>query len=518
MQSVFSRKFNELTGDKYQYIKLTRVDFFIKTQSIELSLIYPMEKREEVDENIKEIRKAISAVMGTKAKLIINIKAACFDLDYCKQLLGEFFKAYPSVAPFISASDISSEVNGDKVKVCIPLESDACDYCIERKLKDEAEDYLETYFTEKISVNFVATEQKSTGVNLTAYADNSPKYYMSMEGGRFIEPESVNEFIGKPITDPAMYIEDCNSSCAETTVVLCGTINDFKELQKADGSKTFYKFTLSDYTGNITCLIFTNKTVLPEKVKELNDGDSVVVRGQITEREFRGEKSISMFVRGISKCVLPEKFVKNEILRAVPENYTTVFPEQYIEEHQANLFDAGSEEQYPAYLMGKTFVVYDFETTGTDTRTCNITEIGAVKMVDGKFTETFSTLINPGEKLSERIVELTHITDEMLEGQPSIEQVLPDFNKFCDGAVLVGQNSNEFDYKILCRLASEQKLKFSESHEDTLVLAKKYLRTVHNYKLGTLAKYYNVVNENAHRALDDAITTARVFINLAKFL
>ena len=188
MQSVFSRKFNELTGDKYQYIKLTRVDFFIKTQSIELSLIYPMEKREEVDENIKEIRKAISAVMGTKAKLIINIKAACFDLDYCKQLLGEFFKAYPSVAPFISASDISSEVNGDKVKVCIPLESDACDYCIERKLKDEAEDYLETYFTEKISVNFVATEQKSTGVNLTAYADNSPKYYMSMEGGRFIEP------------------------------------------------------------------------------------------------------------------------------------------------------------------------------------------------------------------------------------------------------------------------------------------------------------------------------------------
>ena len=219
MQSAFSRKFNELTGDKYSYVKLTRVDFFVKTQSIELSLIYPMEKREEVDENIKEIRKAISTVIGTKAKLVINIKAACFDLDYCKQLLGEFFKAYPSVAPFISASEISSETNDNNVKVNIPLESDACDYCIERHVKDEAEDFLETYFTEKISVNFVKTEQKNTGINLTAYADNSPKYYMSMEGGRLITPESVTEFIGKPITDPAMYIEDCNSSCAETTVV-----------------------------------------------------------------------------------------------------------------------------------------------------------------------------------------------------------------------------------------------------------------------------------------------------------
>ena len=43
MQSVFSKKFNQLTSDKYDYIKLTQVDFFVKTQTIEMSLIYPME-------------------------------------------------------------------------------------------------------------------------------------------------------------------------------------------------------------------------------------------------------------------------------------------------------------------------------------------------------------------------------------------------------------------------------------------------------------------------------------------
>lgn len=60
----------------------------------------------------------------------------------------------------------------------------------------------------------------------------------------------------------------------------------------------------------------------------------------------------------------------------------------------------------------------------------------------------------------------------MLAGQPSIEEVLPDFNLFCSGAILVGHNSNDFDYRILTRLAGEQKLRFPAEHEDTMVLAK----------------------------------------------
>ena len=162
--------------------------------------------------------------------------------------------------------------------------------------------------------------------------------------------------------------------------------------------------------------------------------------------------------------------------------------------------------------------MYDFETTGLDVSSCKIIEIGAVKIVDGKFTETFSTLVDPDEKLSPHIIDTTHITDEMLRGMPSIEQVFPDFNRFCDGAVLVGHNSNDFDGKILARIAKEQKFRFSDLHEDTMVLAKKVLHSVHNYKLRTVAKHFGIINETAHRALGDAVTTAKVFVNLAAMM
>lgn len=154
MQSVFSKKFNSLTGDKFEYIKLTRVDFFIKTQTVKLSLIYPMEKREEVEKSKAEIESAIKKVIATPANLEIDMKAACFDLEYCKQVLGEFFKSYPSVAPFIASSEISFERDGQKVKLNLPLESDACSYCRERKIKEEVEKLSRCVFYRKNRRNF----------------------------------------------------------------------------------------------------------------------------------------------------------------------------------------------------------------------------------------------------------------------------------------------------------------------------------------------------------------------------
>ena len=74
------------------------------------------------------------------------------------------------------------------------------------------------------------------------------------------------------------------------------------------------------------------------------------------------------------------------------------------------------------------------------------------------------------------------------------------------------------DGKILARIAKEQKFRFSDLHEDTMVLAKKVLHSVHNYKLRTVAKYFGIINETAHRALGDAVTTAKVFVNLAAMM
>jgi DNA polymerase-3 subunit alpha (Gram-positive type) len=249
----------------------------------------------------------------------------------------------------------------------------------------------------------------------------------------------------------------------------------------------------------------------------LIEGKSVVVKGLLKINEFRGQQTLSLFVRNLSLCTMPQKFEKNELVRKVATNYSTITPMEYVEERQSYLFDEKETGEVAPYLIGKTFVVFDFETTGLDTRRCKIIEIGAVKIIDGKIRETFTSLINPHEPLEPDTIKTTNITDDMLEGQPDIEDVFPDFHKFCEDTILVGHNSASFDLQILNRVAGEFKFKFPTKSEDTLLLARRFLK-LRNYKLSTLAKYYEVTNENAHRALADAVATAKIFINLAKFM
>lgn len=519
MISPLEKKFNELTESKFAYIKLTKIDVFLNSQTIELFFIYPIDRSSEVRENEHEIKSAILSALKSKASVKINLKGAVFDLEYCRKLLTGFMAEYPSIAPFIVENVINSDVkeNGE-IDLNITLDSDMCAYCRLRKVDIEIEKFLQMHFTEKIKVKFLEQNADAMQSEIENIDDNAPRYYMSMSGGRQIVPTDRELIFGKEITENALYIEDCTHVKADQTIVICGTVDGFSELQKSDGTKTFYKFVLTDFTGSMTCLVFENKSLTADKIKLIKNQRQIIIRGQLKEKEFRGEKNYSVFVKSASFCKLPENFVKNEIIRQTPTAYSLIFPTDYIITEQSDFFGATQSQDVPPYCIGKTFVIYDFETTGLDTRICKITEIGAVKIVDGRIRQTFTSLINPEESLDLRIVEKTHITDEMLMDQPKIEEVLPDFNLFCSGAILIGHNSNEFDYKILTRVASEQKLKFSDEHDDTLVISKKYLHDVRNYKLSTLAKYYDIVNENAHRALDDALTTAKIFLNLAKYM
>ncbi|PIB57859.1 exonuclease domain-containing protein, partial [Pseudomonas sp. 2995-1] len=72
-------------------------------------------------------------------------------------------------------------------------------------------------------------------------------------------------------------------------------------------------------------------------------------------------------------------------------------------------------------LLDETYIVFDVETTGLSAVYNTIIELAAVKIKDGEIIDKFEAFANPHEKLSPLIIELTGITDDMVEGAPDID-------------------------------------------------------------------------------------------------
>ena len=162
--------------------------------------------------------------------------------------------------------------------------------------------------------------------------------------------------------------------------------------------------------------------------------------------------------------------------------------------------------------MLNTYISIDLETTGLNPKLDKITEIGAVKVIDGKITNTFSTLVNPGRKLEDRIVELTGIQDEELENAPYIEDIFPQLQDFLGEETLLG-HSILFDYSFLKKAAVNEKQVFEKRAIDTLKIARKYLTALEHRNLDYLCEYYQIPH-HAHRALADAEATHYLYQKL----
>ena len=113
--------------------------------------------------------------------------------------------------------------------------------------------------------------------------------------------------------------------------------------------------------------------------------------------------------------------------------------------------------------LDETFVVFDIETTGFSPVKNKIIEIGAVKVVRGEVTDHFSVFVNPQVPIPYEITQLTGINDEMVMEAETIEQVLPKFVEFCEGAVLVAHNAN-FDMSFINENIRRQKIKANDTY------------------------------------------------------
>ncbi len=163
-----------------------------------------------------------------------------------------------------------------------------------------------------------------------------------------------------------------------------------------------------------------------------------------------------------------------------------------------------------SHIEDLVLVALDLETTGLDPQHDRIIEVGAVRFrTDGTILAEFQQLVNPGRGLAYRISQLTGIDNTMLQDAPPWEVVRPQLAEFVGDAAVVGHNV-QFDLSFL----ASHGLTLAGQPLDTFDLATMLLPGLRRYNLGFLAHVLGVPLVDAHRALDDARATARIFVAL----
>ena len=172
-------------------------------------------------------------------------------------------------------------------------------------------------------------------------------------------------------------------------------------------------------------------------------------------------------------------------------------------------------------LQHNHYVVLDIETTGLSPKTGGrIIEIGAVRVVNGEVKEEYQTFIDPQQKLYGKTIELTGITNEMVAGQRTIGQVLPEFREFIGDAIVVAHNA-KFDWnRFLVPFFKDVGLHLENEVLCTYELFKKAdpKRGAGAYRLPMLCLLFGITIDNYHRAIDDAVATAKAFIGIQREL
>ena len=358
-------------------------------------------------------------------------------------------------------------------------------------------------------------------------------------------------------------------------VVIMGEASGFECKDTKTGKSKIVKFSMTDYLGSATCKLFASgkrgqedpqsaQAQVDALAEALKDGNWVKVRGNYRYDDFDHEmvlmvndvmtaekpvredtyprKRVELHchtqMSTMDACASVEDLMKrakawgHSALAITDHGVVQAFPEAYglakktgvklipgcegylINDAPTIILDPGERK-----FADTPFVVLDVETTGLNTATDEIIEIGAVRIENGREVGEFSQLINPGRPLPDKIVEITGITTAMLRDQPTLEQVAPDFAKFIEGAALAAHNAS-FDMAFIKRMLSRIGLGFDYPVLDTLTLARNLYPQSKNHKLGTLCKLLDISLVNAHRAVHDARATSlmmlKSFENLEK--
>ncbi|MGL5973486.1 MAG: exonuclease domain-containing protein, partial [Oscillospiraceae bacterium] len=227
-----------------------------------------------------------------------------------------------------------------------------------------------------------------------------------------------------------------------------------------------------------------------------------------------GHKAVAITDHGVLQAYPDIMNTADDIKRNDPEsNFKVIYGlEGYMVDDTQKIVIGSNDKS-----IDDEIVIFDIETTGLSNKTEKITEIGAVKIRDGKIIDSFTKFVNPEKPISAFITKLTGITDNMVKDADLEDKAVAEFLFFCKDSLLVAHNAN-FDIGFIKAACRRHDIAFNNSYLDTVILSQNIFKNLKNYKLNTLQKHLNLPSFNHHRAYDDAKMLSDIFFKIIEEL
>ncbi len=524
-EARFIKEFERLSGGEFPELRLNGATYFTETGKLCIRFLLNAFLYKDFTENSAKTAKVLSVLEQIFPGVDIEVKyvKAYADVATVRNKTVEFFNSNNQMLfKKLNDNTLKIQVSDDVIRLTFCFDAPTCRMIAVGTLPDDLKFYLSRLFTERVEIRLEETEQTDEEEELLSSATTVRHTALRLVGVQTGEKLYVRGKIDA-IAQLPNYIHDVTQE--GDNIVLCGKVENvvrrkyrnkrFNPEDPKSGPEELpiVSFMLNDTTGRMDAVCFPPASD-DDCLSALEDGDEVICLGRVATSAFKG--TLSYTVNAIFRCIIDYDSIHPVERRPVPERYEVVRPQPYkgISEQQS-LLDS-SNEGVDKYFEGKTFVVFDLETTSAVPATTQIVEIGAIKVENGVETQTFSTLVKPTVPIPPEATRINHISDDMVEFAPPIEQVLPDFYKFCNGATLVGHNIEGFDLPIVQRIGSEMGYYFDNPTFDTLQKSKQYIRGRAHYDLESLARDLELLHTNAHRAFSDVEATLGLFRYIVK--
>ncbi|MFA9456058.1 PolC-type DNA polymerase III [Halalkalibacter sp. AB-rgal2] len=456
--------------------------------------------------------------------------------------------------------------DGRRLMISVRNETEAV--ALKRKVTEPLQDVLEMLSLPIVQLETNVHESKQ---EYEQFVENRKKEDHSKVVEAILEKKKQEEQVEKKVSDKNLMI----GYSIKDDPVLLETIRDEErritvqgyvfnaETRELRSGRTLLTFKITDYSDSILVKMFSrdkedvpllqaikkgmwvkvrggvqNDTFVRDLVMIGNDVNQVVPKEKqdtAKEDEKRVELHLHTTMSQMDGIVSAGRYVEqaakwgHQAIAVTDHGVVQAFPEAYSagKKHgvkvlfgiEANLVDDGVPIAYneaERNLMDDEYVVFDVETTGLSAVYNTIIELAAVKIKDGEIIDRFESFADPHEPLSNTIIDLTGITDDMVKGQPEVEEVLEKFKAFVGNAILVAHNAS-FDMGFLN--VGYRKMGLGEVPNpviDTLELGRFLYPELKNHRLNTLCKKFDIELVSHHRAIYDAEATGYLLWKMVK--